>query len=568
MERDMNTNLDISGFPIPEDEEGRLASLQSYCILDTMPEEDYNAITRLASYICQVPISLVSLIDANRQWFKARIGLDVNQTPRNISFCRYAIMSDEILEVPDALEDERFVNNPLVTGEPRIRFYAGAPLIMPDGYKLGTLCVIDTVPKKLSQEQKEALRTLAKEVVAQLMLRKQKMILEREKELIERSLRIKEQFMANMSHEIRTPMNGIMGLTNLLLETPLNQEQKDYLHYIQTCTDNLLVIVNDILDFSKIESGRVKFEAIPFDIRALLDSLTGLFRNKIEEKGLKLEIAFSQQIPALLIGDPYRLTQILNNLIGNAVKFTETGKIMVNVEVSSPPADHTLTLLFTVQDTGIGIPADKLNSIFESFTQADNDTTRKYGGTGLGLAITKSLTEQQGGEIWVTSKVATGSCFGFSLPFKVQTMPADSMVEKPSQPHQDGPVKKVRVLIAEDNAVNQLITSKIIKDHGFEGTIATDGKKAIEQLQQNDFDIVLMDIQMPEMDGYQAIKFIRHNMPEKKAIPIIALTAHAVKEEIEKCFFAGANDYVSKPFTPADLIKKIENWTVASNSIE
>lgn len=562
----MNDNSEDIGFPVPEDEERRLASLKSYNILDTMPEEDYNAITRLASYICQVPISLVSLIDTNRQWFKSKVGLEANQTPRNISFCRYAILSEEVMEIPNALEDERFATNPLVTADPHIRFYAGAPLIMPDGYKLGTLCVIDQVPRKLTPEQKDALRTLAKEVVAQLVLRKQKMILEREKELIERSLRIKEQFMANMSHEIRTPMNGIMGLTNLLLDTPLNQEQKDYLHYIQTCTDNLLVIVNDILDFSKIESGKIKFESIPFDIGAIFNSMAALFRSKVEEKGLQFQVSISEQIPARLMGDPYRLTQILNNLLGNAVKFTENGTVTLAVELAGQAEGNSPALLFTVQDTGIGIPAEKYNSIFESFTQADNDTTRKYGGTGLGLAITKSLVEQQGGQIWVNSKMGVGSVFQFKLPFIADVMPHADETATPA-PVQEAPqTKKIRVLIAEDNAVNQLIASRIIKDHGFEGVVAEDGKKAITQLEQHDFDIVLMDIQMPEMDGYQAIKFIRQNMPRQKSIPIIALTAHAVKDEIEKCFFAGANDYLAKPFTSAALIKKIENWTTPAEN--
>jgi signal transduction histidine kinase/BarA-like signal transduction histidine kinase len=542
--------------PVPENERERIEALKSYEILDTLPEEEYDALTNLAAYICQVPVTLITLIDEHRQWFKSKVGIALQETSRSISFCQYAIMGDDILEVPDLKKDVRFENNPFVAGEPHIRFYAGTPLIMPDGFKLGTLCVIDTVPKKLTEEQRSALRTLAREAVLHIVLRQQNRMLEKEKEKVLHSLLVKEQFMANMSHEIRTPMNGIIGLTNLLLDTPLNSEQQEFLQFIKRCADNLLVIVNDILDLSKIDAGKITFEAIDFNIYTLINSIIRLFKVRAEEKGLLLESNISKSIPEVLVGDPVRLNQIVTNLIGNAIKFTEEGYVRLSVEQQSQTAD-TVMLLFTVQDTGIGIPADKMSMIFESFTQANSDTTRKYGGTGLGLAITKKLVEHQGGSIWVMSRIHEGSSFQFKLTFKKPdpSYPAEitsKTTEKTTS------LRKIRVLIVEDNEVNQLITDKIMKDRGFEAEIAEDGKAAILKLQENHYDIILMDIQMPQMDGYEAIQYIRQNMGIKSAIPIIALTAHATTEEVEKCYFAGANDYISKPFKPDELISKIK----------
>ncbi len=542
--------------PVPENERERIEALKSYEILDTLPEEEYDALTNLAAYICQVPVTLITLIDEHRQWFKSKVGIALQETSRSISFCQYAIMGDDILEVPDLKKDVRFENNPFVAGEPHIRFYAGTPLIMPDGFKLGTLCVIDTVPKKLTEEQRSALRTLAREAVLHIVLRQQNRMLEKEKEKVLHSLLVKEQFMANMSHEIRTPMNGIIGLTNLLLDTPLNSEQQEFLQFIKRCADNLLVIVNDILDLSKIDAGKITFEAIDFNIYTLINSIIRLFKVRAEEKGLLLESNISKSIPEVLVGDPVRLNQIVTNLIGNAIKFTEEGYVRLSVEQQSQTAD-TVMLLFTVQDTGIGIPADKMSMIFESFTQANSDTTRKYGGTGLGLAITKKLVEHQGGSIWVMSRIHEGSSFQFKLTFK-KPDPSSSAEIISKTTEKTTSLRKIRVLIVEDNEVNQLITDKIMKDRGFEAEIAEDGKAAILKLQENHYDIILMDIQMPQMDGYEAIQYIRQNMGIKSAIPIIALTAHATTEEVEKCYFAGANDYISKPFKPDELISKMK----------
>jgi signal transduction histidine kinase/ActR/RegA family two-component response regulator len=482
------------------------------------------------------------------------VGIDVPETPRSISFCQYAIMGSDIMEIPDAQYDNRLSTNPLVTGDPGIRFYAGAPLVTPDGFALGTLCVIDTEPKKLKQAQIEALQTLAKSVVTHMVLRDQKKKLEEEKERALQSVKIKEQFLANMSHEIRTPLNGIMGLTNLLLTSRLSEEQHAFLKHIKNSADNLLIIVNDILDFSKIESGKLTLESVSFSLSQLFESTIGLFKNKAEQKGLQLVASLSRDIPDLVVGDPVRVTQVLNNLTDNAIKFTESGKVSIRIHPHAQ-SERAITLLFTVQDTGIGIPENKMSAIFESFTQANNDTTRKYGGTGLGLAISKRLVEAQGGKLWVHSKENEGTTFQVLLSFPIASR--QQTPDKGVAPEADSS-GNIRVLVAEDNEVNQLIISKVLKARKFDVTIASNGQIALEELQKKDYDIVLMDIQMPVMDGYEAISFIRSSQASYQHVPIIALTAHAIKEEIEKCLAAGANDHVAKPFQPDDLAGKIE----------
>lgn len=414
--------MDISTFintqPIPHQEEARLEALHKLALLDTSPEPDYDRIAQLAAYICQVPIAIIGFIDQNRHWFKSTVGLPAafKQASRRDSFCQYTIMNSEILQVPDALADERFSHNPFVKGEPYLRFYVGMPLIVEDGLCIGTLCVFDTRPRVLTAEQKYAMQTLVASVVAQIALGQQKKEIEKEKEIVTQCLTIKSQFLANMSHELRTPLNGVLGLTHLLLTTSLSSEQKQYLHHIKTCTENLVTIFNDILDSSKIESGKVVFESYPFTFREVVTASVGLFKPKAEEKQLQLVSCLDDQIPEVVIGDSLKLSQILNNLLSNAIKFTHQGGVHLQVWVKEKNKE-IVKLLFTVEDTGIGIEPEKMIAIFESFTQANNEMSRKYGGTGLGLSISKSFVEGQGGKLWVESVVDQGSLFKFELSF-------------------------------------------------------------------------------------------------------------------------------------------------------
>lgn len=377
-----------------------------------------------------------------------------------------------------------------------------------------------------------------------------------EEELV-RTNNIKEQFLTNMSHEIRTPMNAIVGFTDLLLKTKLSPDQKQYIDAVKTSGRNLIVIINDILDFSKIEAGKIAFEQIEFDLRHLISTLTELMLPKSMEKNITISTKIDKKIQPLLIGDPTRLNQIFLNLVGNAIKFTEKGGIKITADFVSEIND-SIELKFSVTDSGIGIPKDKLAYIFEGFTQATNDTNRKYGGTGLGLTIVKQLVELQGGKISVKSKIGSGSSFIFTLQFK-KTLPekivkSTSFYKKMKLPH----VEKLNILLVEDNLLNQILAKKVLTNWNWNVEVANNGLIAVQKVKKAAYDLILMDIQMPEMDGYEATRQIRKKTnSSKRNVPIIAITAHAISGEAEKCYNAGMNDYITKPFDEKILYEKI-----------
>jgi PAS domain S-box-containing protein len=369
--------------------------------------------------------------------------------------------------------------------------------------------------------------------------------------IAEDAVKAKQQFLSNMSHEIRTPMNAIIGFTKVVLKTDLSAKQKEYLSAIKISGDALIVLINDILDLAKVDAGKMTFEQTPFKMASSLSAMLHLFETKIQEKNLELVKEYDKQIPEVLVGDPARLHQIILNLVSNAVKFTTIGKITVRVTLLKED-EETATIEFAVTDTGIGIAENKLQNIFENFEQATSGTSRLYGGTGLGLAIVKQLVEPQGGSISVKSKMDEGSTFSFTLTFQKTKAEAELETEMMEL---DSEIKNIKVLVVEDIALNQLLMKTLLDDFGFERDIAANGKIAIEKLQTKSYDIILMDLQMPEMNGFEATDYIRNKMNSK--IPIIALTADVTTVDLAKCKAVGMNDYIAKPIDEKLLYSKI-----------
>jgi len=379
-----------------------------------------------------------------------------------------------------------------------------------------------------------------------------------------RAQKAKELFLANISHEIRTPINGIAGLASLLIQNPNANEQATYLQAIQSAADNLKVIINDILDLASIESGKLSFEEIGFNMNDLLNSIINTFLFQASEKKIDLRYHLSEDANQIFIGDPVRLNQILLNLINNAIKFTNRGYISVNCSVKKKEAKKYL-LSFEVTDTGIGIPTKKMKTIFESFSQADASITRKYGGTGLGLTIVKQLVELQHGSIHAKSKEGFGSTFSFEIPYELgSSANIKSHLDKNLHTLQKT-LSGLSVLLVEDNGVNQLYANSILKIWDCKTDIADNGYVAVEKIKNENYDVVLMDIQMPVMDGFEATQTIRALNSPKKDLPIIALTANATSATIEQCLANGMNDCLSKPFTPEDLFNKLTLYRGVEN---
>jgi PAS domain S-box-containing protein len=878
--------------PVPANESERLGALRGLDVLDTPPEEALDGLCALAGQICGAPIALVSLVDEGRQWFKARVGLALQETPRDVAFCAHTILEPDLLVVPDALADGRFAANPLVTSGPQVRFYAGAPLVTPEGHALGALCVMDHRPRELSAAQAQALRTLSRLAAAHLGLRRllaeqarvnaellraegalqqahaelgrrvgeltvanealraevgrrqraeqalrdseQRLelamrianqgswdadlatnrlvtqerwaerfglvggslpidlaalrplvhpddapgrdaawealcagrnpqykaeyrmrradgqwawvfscgeVVERDgagrplrvlgmgmdvterklaeealraaKESAEAASRAKSEFLANVSHEVRTPLNAILGMTELALDTALTEEQGKYLAVVQSSATALLGVINDLLDFSKIEAGKLELSPTDFSLRALVSEALRALALRAHEKGLELLSQVEEGVPDALVGDAGRLRQVLLNLVGNAVKFTEKGEVVVRVEAAlrpRPPHPPTpspsvgegeMALLhFAVRDTGLGIPPDKQHKIFQAFEQADNSTTRKYGGTGLGLSIASQLVALLGGRITVESEPGRGSTFRFTARFarqpaagagparppvdlaglpvlivddnatsraalegwlrgwhaepvavgdglealdalwraaasgrgyglvlldarlnggdglalaaKVRQAPELSasrillltedgqddvlgagelgvaaFAAKPLQQQElleaigralsgAGPGADVRrpaldrgavpaggrrlhVLLAEDNVVNQQVVEHLLRRQGHTLRVAEDGRAALAALEREAFDVMLLDVHMPEMDGFEVIAAWRQREQASGGhLPVIALTARSTTGERQRCLQAGMDEHLAKPVRAAELLAALE----------
>jgi PAS domain S-box-containing protein len=666
-------------------EPGRLEALRSYNIMDSADEAEFDRIVELASMICGVPLSFVTLIDENRQWYKARPKhIQVMEIPRSLGFCRYTIAGDTILEVPDTTQDERFNQDPLVTNDPNLRFYTGFPLIDPQGFAIGTLCVLDVVPRVLTEEQKHALHLLSLTAIEMIVQRRKKeestyferlfslsgdlvcitdpagffkkinpaflsttglgedellgksivdlvhpsdqlltsnnfekagkdgvmvrfdhrirgkmgkfrvfqwMVspedntgnifaigrditvernrqtdLRRTKEMMQKTEielqqqikraesanQAKSEFLANMSHEIRTPLNGIIGFADLLMGTALSETQQEYMSIVHESGESLLTIINDILDFSKIESGKLVLAEEKTDLHQLARQAIELTTFQAKKKGLEMVFTIEERVPRYILADPVRLKQVLVNLLGNAVKFTEKGKVWLNIV--SGTADG---VRFEVRDSGIGIDPAKCEKIFEAFEQEDASITKKYGGTGLGLAISNKILLLMESRLHVESEPGKGSLFFFTTNLPVITLTESSTAIVVSDPLKKAlpPIAgQFTVLLAEDNAFNMRLAKIVILKIAPACRIIEvfNGRQAVEVCTRERPDIILMDVQMPEVDGYEASRAIRE-IPTDRPIPIIALTASNVTGEKEKCLAAGMDDFLTKPFSRSGI---------------
>jgi len=679
----------------------RIKELLAYGVMDTPREKEFDDLAQLASIICGTPTALISFIDDRRQWYKAKVGMEEQEVPREEAFCRFTIQQDNLLEIPDTIQDERVRDSSFVKVENGIRFYAGLSLKSDQGYRIGTVCVVDIKPRHLNAEQKTALEILATHAMLLLRTRKknaslglelesvlkqkiaeteellslkqaaynslfmaisksngvvefsptgiilsvnkvfQKIIGYRENELVGKHhailidknelkknkvfwsalgsgkfkagrfkrirkdgtpvyiqasyspvmdagnqiLRItkiaqnittetnyglelekaksmaedlniqKDQFIANMSHEIRTPINAITGFTDLLLEKDITPEMRSQLEAIKTAGDNLLFLVNDILDLSKIEAGIFQIEHQPFHLNGIIENVVAMLKLKADQKGLNFDCFISEDVPEYLIGDKNRLAQVLINLLGNAIKFTTQGSVRLMVSLAFHEVKR-IWIKFVVSDTGIGIPKNKLASIFDRFTQAEENTSRKFGGTGLGLNIVKLLIKKQSGSIYVESETDRGSSFVFHLPYEI----ASAMEQVHLIPATTSVDSKIpaRILMCEDNPLNQKLVQSILGRTPYRLDLVSNGVEGLKKLTVQKYDLVLMDVQMPEMDGYQTTLAIRNQL--KLDIPVIALTAHSMIAERQKCISFGMNDYISKPFKKEELLSKMEYW--------
>ena len=531
-------------------------------VIENKELEDYNSSLKLAS---QYSLSLIEasrdplfaissegkITDVNEATVKAT---DVSKDKLiGSNFIHYFTDSCKAKESYEEVFSKGFIADfPLTIKDHKLTdvLFNGSTYKSEEGKVIGAVLVARDITE---QKQMETQLTEAK-IFAELatsIAEEAKITAEKATFNAEEAVKSKQQFLSNMSHEIRTPMNAIIGFTKVVLKTDLTAKQKEYLTAIKMSGDALIVLINDILDLAKVDAGKMTFEKTPFKLHLSIKAMLHLFETKIQEKNLKLITHYDKNIPEVLIGDPVRLHQIILNLLSNAIKFTNKGKITVSVSLVSEDEDK-VSIKFSIADTGIGIKDTKIEKVFENFQQATSGTSRIFGGTGLGLAIVKQLVEGQKGKIYVESIIDLGSTFSFVLDLKKTNTEA---VLEPEMVELNTDVKDIKILVVEDMELNQLLMKTLLDDFGFECEIASNGKIAIDKLKEKTFDIILMDLQMPEMNGFEATEFIRKKM--KLTLPIIALTADVTTIDVAKCKEVGMDDYVSKPVDERLLYSKL-----------
>ena len=589
--------------PIPSNERERLAALRALRIVDTPPEREFDRITDLLRRMFAVPIAAISLVDEQREWLKAACGVTAREGDRSVAFCAHTILRDGVFVVEDALVDERFSGIPQVRDQ-GVRFYAGAPLRGVDGLGVGTLCIKDHRPRVFGEHERSLLAQLAATVVDLMSHRlssvalRDKIVeteqtnqslrqeierrvrvsralertwadLERAHRAAEAANRAKSEFLANMSHEIRTPMTAILGFVDLLCEEEgLGVgRRREYLDTIRRNGEHLLSIINDILDLSKIEAGKLRVEHAACSPVRLAQEVVELMGDRAARKGLEFRVEFDPNLPRAVRTDPTRVRQVLINLVGNAIKFTDQGyvRLAARLEAGGEPR-----LVFDVVDTGVGICPEDTEKLFRPFSQADSSLVRRFGGTGLGLTISKRLAAALGGDIeLVDARLGGGAHFRFRITAEVlEGAGATSTTEERAAPRPsqgavvENGLRGRRILLAEDGPDNQRLISHVLRKAGAEVTVAENGRVAVECAltapPDAGFDLVLMDIQMPVMNGHEAIHELRDRGFRR---PIVALTAHAMDDDRRRCMQAGCDEFLTKPISRDLLIGTVRRLT-------
>ncbi|MEC9261317.1 MAG: ATP-binding protein [Pseudomonadota bacterium] len=532
--------------PIPENESERLAELLSYDVLDTEAEELFDDLTVLASQICQTPIALISLVDPDRQWFKSRVGIDATETSREIAFCSHAILQKQVFEVSNAQEDPRFHDNPLVTGAPDIRFYAGAPLITPSGHAIGTLCAIDKRPKALTEEQRSALKTLGKSVIAHLELK-------RKNRELERTNQFKSDFLSYVSHEIRTPLNAINTFSHLLeaeaKKLGLPTSFTSPLSHVSKSGERLLEIVNSVLDIKQIEAGKMHVMPRSVNTRDFFIHLFSLTKIRAEDSNIAFSTTIDEAVPDYLFFDDTKFGQVALNLLSNAIKFTPKNK-----SVKAQVKYKNNKIIFNVVDEGIGISEEDQQRLFMPFERMNN--AHQIKGTGLGLNISRRLIELMDGNIKISSKLSEGTRVSVSMP--ADEISANQFVEDKPQSCVAQVVlhKTVNVLVVEDHEINQIVVETLFEKLGIPVALVSTGEEGVEYVKSNPVDLVLMDLNLPGIQGDEATAQIKVLQP---SLPVVALTADVIAET-EALHEKGLDAVLTKPIDSAKLISTLNSF--------
>ena len=556
----------MSDYPIPANEEQRVCRLEELNLLDTGAEPVIDAFTQLAANVTGMPLALLNLVDRDRLFVKSAAGFPAGASaPRSGAFCAYTIDGDDLFEVEDARLDPRFCDHPVVAGPAGLVHYAGVPLTLPGGERIGTICLLGPQPARLAAHERTFLTGLAGTIVNVLLLREREHALQQDAarqrdELADalneaqRANRAKSDFLATMSHELRTPLNAILGFSQVLEDSLVDPEQRRQARHMRETGQTLTRILNDVLDVAKIEAGKFDLDPQPFVLEQVVESCASVFQVVSVQRGIDFRHQMSGGVPSL-VGDPVRLRQILQNLLSNAFKFTAAGSVALEVGVEAAPAQadgrRRMDVRFVVRDTGVGMTDEQLGRVFERFEQASRSTAGQYGGTGLGLSIVRGLVHKMGGTVSVESLYGQGTTFTVRVGFELADEATHAGVEAAATVVE----APLSVLVVDDFPINRMVLRALLEKRGHHVTEAEDGVQAIEMLSTTIPDLVLMDLDMPNMDGLEATRRVRALVGPRAATPIYALTGKAFAEDIARTQAAGMDGHLAKPVQLDELVR-------------